>query len=204
MRLHSDFSYVVIAALRTDNRLDGRKYRSIARATVTHDVSDSCTEKSVFVQRIHRMRRRNKAHSGIKNHISHHKTTNEVTRKALYRALKSTVSGCDMHHIAFRYGAYRTTRAAPLPFRFSRMSSRNAFFRLSECCRTHSYSDTLTSATHPVPPGQAPSGRHEKQKSRLHSRLSVDYTITLCIFNYKLSLTPVMQTTPLCGIRLQS
>lgn len=107
MRLHSDFSYVVIAALRADDRHAGRKYWSIARATVTHGVSDSCTENSVFVQHIHLMRRRNKAHSSIKNHIYHHKTIKEVTRKALYRVLKSTISGCDMHHIACRYGAYR-------------------------------------------------------------------------------------------------
>lgn len=62
-----------------------------------------------------------------------------------------------MLHIIGSYSANRTTRAAPSPFRFSRMSSRHAFFQVSKCCRTHSYSDTLTSATHPVPP---PDKRH--------------------------------------------
>lgn len=106
MCLHSDFSYVVIAALRADNMPTGRKYRGISCAAVTHNVSGSCAENSVSVQRFHRMGRRNKAHSGAESHISHHRTVKRATRNALYRALKSTVSGCDMLHIACRYVAY--------------------------------------------------------------------------------------------------
>ena len=100
MCLHSDFSYVVIAALRADNMPAGRKYRGISCAAVTHNVSDSYTENSVSVQRFHRMGRRNKAHSGAESHISHHRTVKRATRNALYHTLKNTVSGCDMLHIA--------------------------------------------------------------------------------------------------------
>lgn len=190
----------------------GRKYRGISCATVTRNVSDSCAENSVSVQRFHRMGRRNKAHSGAESHISHHRTVKRATRNALYRALKSTVSGCDMLHIACRYVAYHrliqcishdTCRSVAFPV-FQNEQPARIFPSVKMLPHTFIQRHSDIRHTSRAAPGQAPYGRHEKQKSRLHSRLSIDYTITLCIFNYKLSLAPVMQVTPLSRIRLQS